>query len=169
MRPMILEHIEAQAETILKKTGINTLPVPVEAIAAKYQIRIRRAPHPDFSGMLIRKDGLALIGVSTSEPLVRQRFTIAHELGHFFLHTDKDAFVDYRDNMKGIVRTAREKEANMFAAALLMPRHTLLKDFRSLAKDGFSDDELSLLAKKYSVSEDAMRFRLINLNFLSLS
>jgi Zn-dependent peptidase ImmA (M78 family) len=166
MRPMILEHIETQAEAILRKAGIGSLPVPVEEIAAKHQIRIRRAPHRDFSGMLIRKDGHALIGVSTSEPSVRQRFTIAHELGHFFLHTDKDAFVDYRDNMKGIVRTPREKEANMFAAALLMPRQILLKDFRAIAKDGLSDDELSSLAKKYVVSEDAMRFRLINLNFL---
>jgi len=167
-KPMILEHIETQAEAILKKAGINTLPVPVEEIAAKYQIRIRRAPHPAFSGMLIRKDGHALIGVSTSEPAVRQRFTVAHELGHFFLHTNKDAFVDYRDNMKGVVRTPREKEANMFAAALLMPRQVLLKDFRAIAKGGLSDDELTTLAKRYAVSEDAMRFRLMNLNFLSL-
>lgn len=163
---MILEHIEAQAETVLKHVGFKGLPVPVDEIAAKYRIVIRRAPHGNFSGMLIRKDGHALIGVSSSESQVRQRFTIAHELGHFFLHRNKDAFVDYRDNKKGVMRTPREKEANMFAAALLMPRHVLLKDFRALAKTGFSDDELTTLAKQYDVSEDAMRFRLINLKSL---
>lgn len=165
---MILEHIEARAEDVLRKAGVDTLPVPVEDIAEINQIRISRAPHNDFSGMLIRKDGRALIGVSSTEPPVRQRFTIAHELGHFFLHPKKDAFVDYRDNMKGVMRSSREKEANMFAAALLMPRKLLLKHCRALAKDGFSDEEVGTLARRYGVSEDAMRFRLINLNILAL-
>lgn len=161
---MFLEHIEARAEEVLKKAGIKGVPVPVEEVAAKHQIRVRRAPHADFSGMLIRKDGHALIGVSTSESRVRQRFTIAHELGHFFLHPNKDAFVDFRDNKKGIMRTPREREANMFAAALLMPRTILLRDFKLIARNGFSEDDLPALAKRFSVSEDAMRFRLINLN-----
>ena len=41
----------------------------------------------------------------------------------------------------------------------------MLKDFKALAaEDGFSDDDLTTLARKYDVSDDAMRFRLINLN-----
>jgi Zn-dependent peptidase ImmA (M78 family) len=164
-KTMILDHIEARAEEVLNRAGVKTLPIPVEDIAAKYQIRISRAPHDAFSGMLIRKDGHALIGVNNSEPHVRQRFTIAHELGHFFLHPKKDAFVDYRDNKDGgeVMRTPREREANMFAAALLMPRASLIKDFRAMAKKGFTDEELTTLAKRYGVSEEAMRFRLINL------
>lgn len=164
---MILEQIELQAEGVLKKLNIKTLPIPVEEIAGKYQIKISRAPNSDFSGMLIRKDGRALIGVSNSESSVRQRFTIAHELGHFFLHPNKDAFIDYRDNKKDVMRTPRERQANMFAAALLMPRHILLKDFRAIAKEGFSEEELQTLAKRYDVSEDAMRFRLMNLNLVA--
>ncbi len=164
---MILEKIEIQAEEVLKKLNVKSLPIPVEEIASKYQIKISRAPNNDFSGMLIRKDGRALIGVSNSESPARQRFTVAHELGHFFLHPNKDAFIDYRDNKKEIMRTPREKQANMFAAALLMPRFSLLKDFRSLAKEGFSEDELQSLAQKYEVSEEAMWYRLINLNLVS--
>jgi Zn-dependent peptidase ImmA (M78 family) len=159
---MLVDQIERLAEDLLRKTGVKVTPVPVEEIASKHQIRIRRAPHANFSGMLIRKDGRALIGVSTTESLVRQRFTIAHELGHFFLHPNKDAFVDYRDNKKGVMRTPREREANMFAAALLMPRHLLLKDVRSVGRNGFSEEEVVMLAKRYDVSEDAMRFRLMN-------
>lgn len=161
---MILEHIEARAEEVLKKARIRNVPVPVEDIAGQFRLKIRRAPNRDFSGMLLRKTGYALIGINSSEPAVRQRFTIAHELGHYFLHTKKDAFVDYRDNKKGLMRTPREKQANMFAAALLMPRRLLAKDFKAIAKDGFSEDDLVTLAKRYDVSEDAMRFRLINLN-----
>ena len=166
---MILEEIETRAEAILKKAGVRSLPVAVEEIAEKYQIKISRAPHKNFSGMLIRKAGRALIGINNSEAEVRQRFTIAHELGHFFLHPNQDAFVDYRDNKNGIMRTPREKQANMFAAALLMPRKLLRKDFRAIAKNGFSDDDLHALARRYNVSEDAIRFRLINLNVLALS
>jgi Zn-dependent peptidase ImmA (M78 family) len=52
----------------------------------------------------------------------------------------------------------------MCAAALLMPRKMLLADFKAVAKNGFAEEDLSILAKRYDVSEDAMRFRLINLN-----
>jgi len=165
---MILERIEKRATEVLRSASAKAIPVPVEAIAAKYQIRVSRGPHPSFSGMLIRKDGHALIGVNSSEAPVRQRFTIAHELGHFFLHPQKDAFVDYRDNRRDIMRTPREQQANMFAAALLMPSDLLRKDFRSVASLGVTEDELHALAKRYMVSDDAMRFRLMNLNIFAI-
>ena len=160
---MILEKIELKAEEVLSVLKIKSIPVPVEVIANKLKIRISRAPSRDFSGLLIRKDGSALIGVNSNEVAVRQRFTIAHELGHFLLHLQKDTFVDYRDNKKAVMRTPRERQANMFAAALLMPRGSLENDFRAFTNKGFTEVELQVLADKYQVSEDAMRFRLINL------
>ncbi len=160
---MIIEDIEARAEEVLREAGQHDVPVAVEEIAALHQVRISRAPNDSFSGLLLRKDGKALIGVNSAEAPVRQRFTIAHELGHYFLHPNKDAFVDFRDNVQGVLRTPREREANMFAAALLMPRKRLLRDFTLLAKNGFTEAELSVLAERYAVSEEAMRFRLINL------
>lgn len=163
---MILE-IEKRAEEVLKKANVRTIPVPIEDVAYSEKIKISKAPSADFSGLLIRKDGHALIGVNSSEAVVRQRFTIAHELGHFFLHPQKDTFVDFRKgNKKGEVRSPREKHADMFAAALLMPKDRLLKDFKKVAKDGFSEHSIGTLAKQYAVSEDAMRIRLINLSSL---
>ena len=165
---MVLEHIESRAELVLKRAGVDRLPVPVEEVAAKHHVRISRAPHSSLSGLLIRKESRALIGINSREAPARQRFTIAHELGHYFLHETKDAFVDYRDNASGIARSPREREANMFAAALLMPRRQLLKDCRALARDGILETEVATLARRYAVSEEAMRFRLINLNLLAL-
>ena len=163
---MISEHIELKAEEVLSALNIKFTPVPVEEIASRSLIKISRAPSKDFSGLLIRKDGHALIGVNSDEAPVRQRFTIAHELGHFYLHPQKDAFVDYRnhkDNDRDIETTNKERQANMFAAALLMPRKDLARDFKNISK-GLSDDEVAIiLAKRYEVSEDAMRFRLKNL------
>jgi Zn-dependent peptidase ImmA (M78 family) len=164
---MILEHIEAKAAEVLRLANANSLPIAIELIAMKHQLRISRAPHNQFSGMLIRKDGYALIGINSTESVVRQRFTMAHELGHFFLHPNQDAFIDYRDNKRDVIRTPREQQANMFAAALLMPREGLRKDCRIFAKHGMTDDDLRMLAKRYQVSEDAMRFRLLNLNIMS--
>lgn len=161
---MILEKIELKIEEILTSLELKTLPIPVEDVASKLNIKIRRGPSKAFSGLLIRKDGHALIGVNNSEAPVRQRFTIAHELGHFYLHPRKDAFIDYRDNKKDVMRTPAERQANMFAASLLMPRSFLEKDFKNISKKGFTEDELEKLADKYQVSEEAMRFRLINLN-----
>lgn len=50
-----------------------------------------------------------------------------------------------------------------------MPRKLLLKDFRRLAKDGYTEHVNNALAKQYAVSEDAMRYRLINLSALARS
>jgi hypothetical protein len=50
------------------------------------------------------------------------------------------------------------------ALLLLMPRDSLLKDFKKMAKNGFSESLIGVLAKQYAVSEDAMRIQLINLS-----
>jgi Zn-dependent peptidase ImmA (M78 family) len=164
---MMIEKIESAAEQLLVQLDIKEVPIPIEEMARLLGIRISRAPSTDFSGLLLRKDGKALIGVNSSEAPVRQRFTIAHELGHFILHPQKDAFVDFRKGTEaGQARPPRERHADMFAAALLMPRTPLLRDFRRLAKDGDTNQITAMLAKQYAVSEDAMRFRLINLNSL---
>ncbi|MCP5328426.1 MAG: ImmA/IrrE family metallo-endopeptidase [Steroidobacteraceae bacterium] len=164
---MLIEKIEQEAERVLSELGITKVPTPVEDIALRLGMRISRAPSSDFSGLLLRKDGKALIGVNSQEPLVRQRFTIAHEIGHFLLHPQQDAFVDFRKSRNADeARPPRERQADMFAAALLMPRGPLLLDFRKLAKDGDTSRVIPVLATKYSVSAEAMRFRLINLNSL---
>lgn len=169
---MISENIELKAEHVLSFLNVKTTPVPIEEIASRTQIKISRAPSRDFSGLLIRKDGHALIGVNSDEAPVRQRFTIAHELGHFYLHPQQDAFVDYR-NRKGTKKdedsTIKERQADMFAAALLMPRKNLSKDFKDISR-GLSDEEATgILAKRYEVSEDAMKFRLKNLGLQLVS
>jgi len=165
---MMIERIERAAEDLLSELNIRGVPTPIEEVARALEIQISRAPSTEFSGLLIRKHGRALIGVNSSEAPVRQRFTIAHEIAHFMLHPQKDAFVDFRKELsRGETKPVRERHADMFAAALLMPRKALLKDFRRLAVDGFTDRITTTLARQYCVSEDAMRFRLMNLNTLT--
>ncbi len=160
--------IEQKAEGILNESGLRTIPIPVEDIATHFKLHIGRAASKDFSVLLIRKDGAALIGINSTENPRRQRFTIAHEIGHFFLHPQKDVLVDYRSNSKGTHRTPKEKEADIFAASLLMPRQELIKDFMKVAGGVLTDEEqtkkvVSLLATKYEVSGEAMNIRLLGL------
>lgn len=160
---MISEQIEKSAERLLEDLNVKDISIPVEDIAGRLGMKISRAPSKQFSGLLIRKDGKALVGINSGEAPVRQRFTIAHEIGHFLLHPQKDTFVDYRGH-KQETRTPKEREADMFAAALLMPRHKIARDFKNFVKGGLEIDEIKLiLADRYEVSEDAMGYRLINL------
>ena len=161
---MTQSQIEQYVENFHVKYEIKNIPVPVEKIAENLGLTLRRAPSDNFSGLLLRKDGLAVIGLNSNESPARQRFSIAHELGHFFLHESKDVFIDYRDNKKDIVRTPKEKEANMFAASLLMPKEKILADARKLFKNNaICEEDIEKLAKKYEVSKGAMTYRLLNI------
>lgn len=160
--------IEKEADSFRKKLKLKGIPVDLEKAAEKLNIKVRRAPSEDFSGLLIRKDGRALIGINDDESHVRQRFTLAHELAHFCLHPTKDAFVDYRDNQTGIVRNKKEREANFFAACLLMPRENLVADMSKISSRGIYESEIQEIANKYDVSKEAMSYRLINLKLVTI-
>jgi len=161
------ENLEQVVEKLHQELGVNSIPVNLEIVTEKLGIRVKTAPSEEFSGLLLRKNDTAMIGVNNEESQVRQRFTIAHELGHFFLHKTKDTFVDYRDNKinnsSEFVRTDAEKQANMFAATFLMPKGYLISDIKKMAKLEISELEIGKLAKKYDVSRDAMNYRILNL------
>ena len=64
---------------------MHRYPVRIERIAKVHGIRIRYEPLDDeLSGMIFFKDNQAVIGVNAHHNPNRQRYTIAHELGHFF-------------------------------------------------------------------------------------
>ena len=106
-----------------------------------------------LSGLIIRQEGKTIISVKANEKEERQRFTIAHELGHFFLHNE---YLD-KGLMDGIGFLPRdgsinkiENEANNFAATLLMPE--LL--FRELWNN--KDISLSEMGQYFCVSGSAI-------------
>lgn len=171
--------IESEAQRILDSQRINTLPIPVEEIAKKAGINVFPFDlGPDVSGVLHITNGVANIGYNPSESKVRQRYTLAHELGHFILHVKdgKDkVFVDNENYFQlKMFRSAKpklsstdyknEQEANAFAAALLMPQEILKKELQDYSGFDFSDSSMITdLAKKFEVSTQAMSYRIINL------
>src|ERR1041384_7945755 len=86
---------EHRAEALLKKLGLYRVPVAVERVAAGLGLQVERADLDDVSGLLVIEDDKGMIGVNASHPQVRQRFTIAHEVGHYVLHRDQlPVFID---------------------------------------------------------------------------
>jgi len=107
------------------------------------------------------------IRINETNANTRQRFSIAHELGHLFLHmgfgSDKwreTAIGDSRQRKPGHY-ASEEEDANEFAAAFLMPK----SDFEEAAKKSLKDGRYSLevIAKQFAVSEDAVLYRGRNL------
>lgn len=97
--------------------------------------------------------GHPTIYINTNKSLTHQRFTLAHELGHYFLgHGSR-----MRDTKEQLVkRDPAEISANRFAAELLMPE----KKVREYVRDFLSVQEM---AERFRVSEQAMELRLKNL------
>jgi Zn-dependent peptidase ImmA (M78 family) len=163
---MSLDGAREAARGILKEHGVASAPVPVERIARQLGVRVQYAPlDNDLSGMAHIREGVVIVGVNSLHAPNRQRFTLAHELGHVVLHREileDNVHVDRvllrdRDSSAGLYR--EEIEANAFASELLMPAEFLdaMLGGRQVIMD--DDEEISTLAKKFRVSESAMRFR----------
>ena len=162
-------------EQVLEECGINSRPIPLEQIAQHYGItQVQLSASGDIFGAIVRENGNVMIGVNPDQHPNRQRFTIAHELAHFFLHyadgmghlehVDTDFRVSWRNSISSQGVDWNEIEANRFAAALLMPEHMLRKDldqFQMLDRDA-----VQRLASMYKVSRLAMHFRLVNFGLL---
>ena len=142
----------------------HTRAAPVNVVRLAYDLGLvvyETGDWPDNVSGMIRKDrklggksGYAVI-VNDKHCEARRRFTIAHEIGHFVLHSDLigDGIGDdglYRSHL----RSARESEANRFAANLLMPAELIEK----AAANGA--DTIADLARVFQVSRSAMSIRL---------
>lgn len=169
---MIIRKSENKAVQLLKDLNIKDLPIPVNKIAKEYDVVIK--PYDlgeDISGVLVINEGKGTIGYNPFHPKVRQRFTIAHELGHYLLHVRKkqDLFVDkgfkvhFRDQISSIGIDKLEQEANAFAAAILMPENLLSNKIMELDLDLTDEEAIKKLAKIFDVSPIAMTIRISNL------
>ena len=145
--------------------GGAAIPVPVEAIAEDLLgLRIEeRWDLGDCSGLLVPAERLIVLnaaeraGGRNEPPLRRYRFTVAHELGHWICHAHerRDAEPVYCRQVRPRRDADRtlEREANVFAAELLMPEQ---RRARSVAREA----EIDACAARLDVSPTAMQWRL---------
>ena len=137
------------------------LPVPVEAIAEDLLgLRVAESDDLEVSGMLLpAKREIWLNGREAEESPGRRRFTLAHEVGHWVCQVleGKTAPVFCRPvDVTEAADRALEREANVFAAELLMPEERVATEFPRAAV-------IPELAEWFGVSVEAMHWRLYNL------
>lgn len=176
--------IERRATELLKRADALSLPVDLDKVASYLGARVHRETLEDeVSGVLIVRGAEKHILVNKRQDPRRQRFTIGHELGHLVLHdtpgdrliVDKQIRVYRRvGEASSTAYTApessttadEEHEANLFAAAALMPASLVRK--AALERDLVDEDDIGRLSKLFAVSDPAMLIRLQHLNLLQV-
>lgn len=164
----------SEARELLAAQRVIKPPIDVEEIARSLGLKVVRQPFDgNLSGMLQRQDGGAVVGVNSLHSKVRQRFTIAHEIGHFVLHRGRtfidEVRVDYRDERASAGTYRQEINANSFVAELLMPADMVRNAVTHLLDSGLDASEsefVAVLADEFRVSSEAMSHRLTNLAFI---
>lgn len=175
-----MNEISRVAQGMLEEAGVAEPAVPVEDLARMVGAVVSYQPFDsqDISGLLYRAANAApVIGVNSANAKVRQRFTIAHELGHMQFHKghslilERQMHVNFRDTTSATTTNQEEAEANQFAAELLMPRDFLERALKSLLSGRPLSDAaiVSKLAKRFEVSRQAMEYRLASLGLLTPS
>ncbi|MEK9183657.1 MAG: ImmA/IrrE family metallo-endopeptidase [Patescibacteria group bacterium] len=154
-----MEGLTEKIRGIMNKLDIKSPPVPIEKIADLFSIRV--VPFSGFpdniSGTITKQKDVIFIGVNDKHSATRQRFTIAHELGHFLLnHEMGDQIIDDVFDRP----TDKEREANNFAAELLKPKDFLKQDIGKKLK-------IPDLARRYNVSEQALSIRLLKTGLIN--
>ncbi len=113
-----------------------------------------------LSGSLSKQDDIWLIRINKVHSKTRQRFSIAHELGHFIYHKDDEKeFVD-TTFFRGLNSDNLEYTANKFASELLMPEEQV-----RLLIDKQNVRSVAELAARFGVSSAAMLYRVKELKY----
>ena len=152
----------------------SRFPVDVFGLARALGISVRAEDLGEQQSGYLRKelDGTYAVGLNPYDSDQRRRFTLAHELGHYFLHRDLlVAGENHFDrlygghNDSGVLKPKHEAQANRFAAETLMPEAEIRHDY--FMHSGSNVEFSGRMANKFDVSTVAMSWRLVNLRIAS--
>lgn len=155
-----------QAEALVSQFGISDpRDIDIEAIALDAGVEIEYEPLVGCEAVLVGFGDRAIATVKPSKIRGRERFSIAHELGHWNLHRGKSFRCRVNDPDENLSSNSiHEKEADTFAAHLLMPAPLFQPAVKALGNPGFR--ELEKLAEEFSTSLLATSVRLADINTL---
>lgn len=180
MRNYTYLDIANKAYSFLPDGSKTSPPIDIENIIISNGVKIREDSSlaDGVIGKITFELNKAIISINPRENTYksRRRFTLAHEFGHFVLHSceGEREFIDMSDAMyRSEASNDYEIEANHFAACILMPDSSLVEEAEKLIgyfcenPIEFSEDEfIRRLALLFNVSIQSMRFRLSNMGIL---
>jgi IrrE N-terminal-like domain len=151
---------ELQAHHLLRLLDVSAPPVPEGAIAGLPRIQVVRSTKAiPISGSAQWAKGIWHVILNGTEAPARQRFSLAHEFKHIldnpFVH------VLYPPTLGLSPHDRAEQTCDYFAACLLMPKVWVR---RAWATDRVQD--VARLARRFGVSQTAMRVRLVQLGLV---
>lgn len=165
--------IEKVANEVLKSNHLFSAGFDTTKLVKKlgFNLYFKNLPSNIYGASKITDDE-TVITINEDNAPTRQRFSIAHELGHIFLHqeislhfSDRLIYAEFNRDEKSAAGTDwREIEANYFAACLLMPKILLEKEIENF-NFSLDENEIDELAEKFKVSPVAMTIRLTSLGY----
>jgi Zn-dependent peptidase ImmA (M78 family) len=163
--------VENRAADVLCSQGFESIPVDLIGLTKRLGIAVHNAKFVDDNiiGMIAKEGDVVTVLVNGAAPPFRKRFTIAHELGHHFLHLPGDGeFIDGvanlflsgpQDRKELSPKQRQEIQANMFAAGLLMPEPAVRARWQS-------NGSIEALARQFNVTDGVMIDRLMTLGLV---
>lgn len=184
------EQIKDKANELYQSCMISSNDVAGEVLAQQYSdIRINFADFPKgVLGALSFRDKIITLSNELVSDVHRRNFTLAHELGHLYLHKlllekYNSTLLDYEErfvaNLPDEIIKRMEMQANLFASYLLIPQVPFLNEVTRLFKEYsittgrlYLDHQpcnkhdvytiLGALSLKFNVSKAAAKMRLLN-------
>lgn len=150
----------AKARQLLAELDLDhPCDMEIEDIAYARGVLVREGALDGADGWLTKIGGDGVIRVKHDiAERGRKRFTIAHELGHFELHQERDQFEFCADSeMSEYHSRPEEREASIFATELLLPEHLVRAACRTL-KPGFADAKKIAASFQTTLTSAAMRY-----------
>lgn len=184
VRPDRVE-IERRAADVLERASAFDVPVDLAKVARSLEVNVHFDTLEDkVSGVLVVKGAERNVLINATHHSNRQRFSLAHELGHLVLHDSEGDRLFIDTNMRVYQRVGaatneaysqpdsttkphEEREANQFASALLMPSALVQREAVNL--DLSEETDVAYLARTFGVSDQAMTIRLQQLGLLELT
>jgi Zn-dependent peptidase ImmA (M78 family) len=154
-----IKKAELEASLLLEKHNITEPYVDVFKIAHKEDFKLvyfspnGNADLERVSGFYSKENGT--IYINSKDIPARRSFTLAHELGHAILKHENPGVL-LRSTVNGN-DSPIEKEANYFAANLLIPEEFLIRKIR---KHNLSANDIDILADLFAVSYSFMKYRM---------
>lgn len=170
--------IISRVKDVIRQSEIDSYPVDVIKLAHDHGFKVYEQYLPqNVSGMIMVDDDKQIDHFDSNKVIVvnkydyplRRRFTIAHELAHYFLQKCESVkLYAHRDEGNS---SPEETDANYFASNLLMPEEMVLQaiqDKKEKVLGSLPDSILeNMISDEFQVSLSAAKVRLLQLKIIS--
>ena len=156
--------IAKRAKKVLSSASIKDAPVDLERVLAYLRLHHERPWHLSadvWEGLTRPPRGRTRLKAQERAPTARERWRLAHEIGHHVLHGDQPV-----PRQAQWEKNELEHEADLFAAELLMPEPLVEKVVKEFAKVSDGHIDIEEAARTFRVGRQEMEKRLRQLGLL---